>query len=298
MHPCQVERMISVPVRRLKVMYAALAVSLLTGPAVAALFEVLPWTRVSDRQMSDFGRSVLRGRAREWAHAESERFVYHARSAERLRAVAVEAEWLHAELGRRLDLPEPAVRGRIFIFDDMADWVRVMHAPRRREDGLAMQMGREIYVLRETSAGNAYLSLPHEMVHFRLWQAYGGGVPLWLEEGLAEYLAWELAYAYQETRGVQLYRERPPPPGEGFTWAELRDMQTYPTEYEQNRLFYRQAEQGARHLVEQLGSEAVGGFIRQVLVRDGDVEAVWEQDYGWDAEQMERARRAFQLIEE
>lgn len=232
-------------------------------------FELKSWRALEDRDVARLGRAVMRGNARSWVHAESDRFTYHAATRQRLERVMRETEWSYAEVTRRLGLPPAKERGHLFVVEDEGDWSRVMRAAGRRTDGVALHVGREIFILRDEFSGRAYVDVPHEMVHYRIAQVYGRGAPLWLEEGLAEYLGWETALAYHAKRGLNLYREQAALSDEDWIpWPELFAMESYPDEPTRAAAFYRQTGRLLEEVADVIGKDRIGALTASV-VRDG-----------------------------
>ena len=262
----------------------AIAGCLLAGATVdAGEHRVVSWRQVSDRSLSPLASSVMREARRTWTHAESARFIYHVADATMLEQVVEETEWVCNAVGERLGLADADEKGRLFLFSSAPAWDEMIHNTGRRSKGAGLNIGREIYVLRDPEQSERYVDIAHEMVHFRLQQAYGDDLPLWLEEGLAEWLGWEVAAAYQLSRGLRLYRESRPtvPPESALTWPELMNVEQYPAEKDRNRAFYRQS----RRLIDFLAPHVAEGdwtrLIEEVTAAQGDLEAVLRRSYDW-----------------
>ncbi len=229
-------------------------------------FDVKPWRALEDRNVSRLGRAVMRGGTHAWIHAESETFTYHAATRERLESVAREAEWTYAEVSERLGLSPASERGHLFVVEDEGDWTRVMRAAGRRADGVALHVGREIFILRDGPGGRTFVDIPHEMVHYRLWQQYGRDLPLWLEEGLAEYLGWQVAIRYQRTRQLHLYRERSPVEEQTWIpWTTLFEMERYPADPRRTAAFYRQSGGLVGAIAEKIGEKNLGPLVQTIV---------------------------------
>lgn len=249
-----------------------------------AALEYKKWRALEDREVSRLGRAVMRGASGSWIHAETPSFTYHAATQARLERVAGEAEWMYAEVSRRLGLGTANQRGHLFVVEDEADWMRVMRAAGRRSDGIALHVGREIFILRDQHTGSAYIDIPHEMVHYRLWQAYGRDLPLWLEEGLAVHLGWETALAYQETREMKLYRQQSPVKEKDWiSWPELFAMTHYPESASRTAAFYRQSGCLLEEVTRVIGAEQIGPFVETLADGRRSLRDVLETDYKWAA---------------
>lgn len=259
---------------------------LLAGPGhllvEGASYEVRAWREVSIRDWSPLGRAVMRGGGRSWTHAESRRFFFHAAQGDALPALVAEVEWCYDEVCRQLGLPPLEQAGRLFVLDSAADWSRVMRSAGRMEEGVAMHVGSEIYLLRDSSHSVSYVDVPHELVHFRLWQAYGHALPLWLEEGLAVEIGWSVATAYQLTRQLRLYREQPPlEPDALIPWAAVFAAETYPTVLTDLQAFYRQSAALVAILRTKIPENEWPLFMASMNNRERSLESILIIDYEW-----------------
>lgn len=263
----------------------------LAGNAVSQelnLFELKPWRELSDRRISSMARAFLKSGDGDWLHGESDLFIYHGRTLRRMERAAHEAEWAYAEVGARLNLPDPPRRGHIFILEDAATWKEVLRRSGRREDSAALHIHREIFLLCDGERSARYVDIPHEMVHFRLRQAYPDRLPLWLEEGLALFLDWELASAYQANRGLVLFREEAPPPAGAFIGREtLFHMRRYPRDLAEMRAFYRASETWVTALQALLGPEQISVLVERMTRPRADLQDVLEELMNWDHSQTE-----------
>ncbi len=252
-------------------------------------FDIKHWRALDDRDISALGRAVMRGSAGSWIHAETELFTYHTATRQRLERVAREAEWTYADVSRRLGLRAVEERGHLFVVENEGDWARVMRAAGRRADGVALHVGREIFILRDQHTGASYVDIPHEMVHYRLWQAYGReDLPLWLEEGLAVFLGWESALAYQQTRGLNLYRQQEAvEETDWFPWSELFAMKTYPDKPVRTAAFYRQTGRLLKEVVDGIGEERLGALVETLVHGQQSLRHVLETEYGWSAAEVD-----------
>jgi len=122
-------------------------------------------------------------------------------------------------------------------------------------------------------------------------------LPLWLEEGLAVHLGWETALAYQQTRGLNLYREHPPVnDADWIPWPDLFEMAHYPPHPPGTAAFYRQSGRFVEEVAGRIQSEHLGPLIATMAKGERPLRDVLETDYAWSADQweaaLERAERA------
>jgi len=172
---------------------------------------------------------------------------------------------------RRLNntLPSEETRLQLFVISDSRNWDKSLHSVDGRQDALAAQYRDEIFVFWDTNnlAADA-VRLAHELVHGRL-QSCRPNLPVWLEEGLAGYLGWEMASAYRHSRGQELFRKLPPVSGRDIvSMQELTAMTAYPDDPALARRLYRQSEEWIRQLAVRIGNDRLREFVHAVC-REG-----------------------------
>jgi len=239
--------------------------------------ELVSWRDLSDQRLSRLTRGWFSAQRHQWLHAKTASFMYHAQSLRRLEQVVRETEWVWSQLGAWFPIPERLEKARIFIIEDPALWEKLRQRAGPREDGVAMHVGREIFIFRNESRTGLFVDISHELVHFYVGHVYPRGVPLWLEEGLAEHAGWLLALAYQESRGIRLYRQQGDFQQEHWvTWPDVLSMRRYPSDPERNRMFYRQSRALVQAIWTQGGPEGVAELLAHVA-GGGLVEAYFEK---------------------
>jgi len=173
---------------------AAVAIVWVIQPARAAtppdLFQEEPWDRLSDRQISDWGRKALAIDAARWRHGETPHFILHYQSDGGL--IAQRSESFYAEIrdffGNRQDLLAGR-KSQVFAFTDPRDWQTFM-----RGTGILFAIGitrgNEFFYLATGEDGRFDFKgkvQAHEMTHLVFNRFFVGQPPLWLNEGIAEY---------------------------------------------------------------------------------------------------------------
>lgn len=237
-----------------------------SAAALAAALEVKPWRALSSREVTPLGRAVLSTRWR-WAHGESEHFVVHAASADAAASAADQAEYAYRKAGwyLRPALTETAGKAHLFVVDSGRTWDKVLRGGGRRRDSLSMQVRGDVFVQADTNGPSAVVRLCHEIVHLRLWQTYGDAVPVWLDEGLAAYVGWNAADAYQALQGKRLTGTRPGIPGDQILpLDELTQAADYPADQAAAIALYREAEELVATIATEIGDAKLGAFVRGV----------------------------------
>ena len=230
-----------------------------------SLCTVKPWDELSDRDFTPLGRAVLNAGKPDWVHAESEHFIFHAGSPAAVEEVAGEAEFAYLKINETLATNSVARKGHVFVVGRRDIWEEVLQGSNRRNDSVAMQLQNDLFVLKETDSLGNVLRLPHEMVHFRLWQLYGTRAPVWLDEGLAAYLGWKVAVAAHSLKGKHLVRAPPHIKREHLLSLEqLTGATMYPAGGEEGAVFYIEAELFISAIARKIGDDKLSEFVKAV----------------------------------
>ncbi len=218
---------------------------------VAAGGEVPPpevaWTEVeADRvdmaAITERGRLVLRMPDIEWKHAQTDHFVIHYEQAIFARKVARMAEFFYAYITSDLRTVKDRVKGRSHIF--------VFRSPKRWEDFRQVAVDVPEWTFSRVEDTVLFLQqaedtqssgsvLAHEMTHLVVNRFFIGQIPLWLNEGLAEFYG---EFGYSAFKGVKKSRRaqftQPPLP---YSLTDLFNARTYPLEEQRVAAFYQNA---------------------------------------------------------
>jgi hypothetical protein len=221
-----------------------------TPPADGALPQ-LPLEKLSDRSFTALGQRALAIKPAAWLHAETDHFIYHFSDAPTAAAVSVEAEFYYrviaTELGR--DTAKWERKCHLFLFNDEADWKQFQGAGGLDPWTGGIHAQGSLFLLRNKGWIARNQTLPHEISHLVFERFIGAGVPLWLNEGFAEYSASRCRAAFYRARG---YAEKPRaqsvPPALYQPLAQLTAAATYPTEETAVGVFYDESEKLVRFL--------------------------------------------------
>jgi hypothetical protein len=211
----------------------------------------IPFEKLSDRMLSALGKKALQVRASEWKHGETEHFVYHFFDRPTASAVSVEAEFYYrviaAELGRDTSAWER--KCHLFLFDEPNDWKAFQATGGLDPWTGGIHDGGALFVLRNPGPKADNTTLPHEITHLVLFRFFGAGIPLWLNEGFAEYAATRCRAAFYRARGYNSRpRALPVKPGLYIPVAELTTATGYPSEEDRVLAFYEESQKLVRFL--------------------------------------------------
>lgn len=154
--------------------------------------------------LSELGRRVLAAREYRWRHGQTPHFVIHFENGIFAAKVARMAESFHAYIAGDLQVATDRLAGRshIFIFRNAADWKTFLESYHRggMEWSASMVNGPLMYLQQMGDAASSAGMLGHEMTHLVMNRFVEGSLPLWLNEGAAE---WYSEFAYAAFKGIK-----------------------------------------------------------------------------------------------
>lgn len=206
---------------------------------------------LSDRNLTPLGQAALSIRPADWKHAESTNFIYHYFQSFIAAPVAVEAEFYYRVIAKDLgkDTAQWERKSHIFIFESDEDWSAFQQ--RGALDpwtGGAHAQG-SLFIQRDPKLKFKGSTLGHEVTHLVIERFFGAGVPLWLNEGYAEYASNICYAAFHRARGyASRPTSRPVPAALFMPVAQLTGLMSYPLDPTQVTVFYHESERLVRFL--------------------------------------------------
>lgn len=218
-----------------------------------------------------------------WKHLQTEHFVLHHDQKMFAAKVARLGEQFYAAISA--DLPDlrdrvAPQRSHIFIFRNPSAWQAVVRASPGIDSWAASFVRGQAMYLQETGTTTAdqMETLAHEMTHLVFNRFLPRRLPLWLNEGLAEYYG---DFAYRDARGLGQSK------GNAFRplkrWTPLADLLAateYPVDPDDVREFYATAKYLAGYLLLRQPREKWNVFFARVLAGEPAEPALLET-YGW-----------------
>jgi len=217
---------------------------LAAGPATAGPFDTRDDTlqekefdQLSSRQISDWGRLALQINPDDWRHGETKHFVIHYQK--RGQKVATRCESFYEQIrgffGNRADLKGDE-KSHVFAFHEFGDW---------RQFTAAVHLGGFAGLTRDDEFFYAAADYgghfehqgrvqAHEMTHLVFNRFFRGQLPLWLNEGVAEY------FGQRETSSTTEFRRLMGMAPE-FDLDQLFAAGRYPDDPAGLRAFYAEA---------------------------------------------------------
>lgn len=282
-------------------MHFLLALLLLTAaalgqaPAPGALPEK-PLHSLTDHNISALGHAALSIRPTEWKHGETDNFVYHFFNSFIVSPVSVEAEFyyrIHArELGR--DTAQWERKGHIFIFEADADWATFKTRGNLDPWTGGLHAGGELFLQRNPAQRHKDSTLGHEIAHLVVHRFFGPGVPLWLNEGYAEYAASRGYAAFHRARGYSAKpRSTSVPPSAFQPLAKLVSAVAYPSETLEVATFYAQSERLVRFL--SATDKAGFGLFFEAMAKGNRFDTALHKGYGNKFASLDALEREFKV---
>ncbi len=213
--------------------------------------EPVLFQNLTDNSISTMGEKALRINQDGWLHAETENFVYHYFNSFIATPVSVEAEFYYRviadDLGKSTENWER--KSHIFIFESDADWDAFKQGAALEPWTGGIHTNGELYIQRNPKYKYKGHTLGHEVVHLVIDRFLPGNLPVWLEEGYAEFAS-IIAYAsFFRARG---YQAKPVARAVETNYYIPLDgffrMRSYPRKPAQVRAFYDQSHRMVRFL--------------------------------------------------
>ncbi len=214
--------------------------------------KLVDWRDLSDRDISSDGRTALQVNRDLWKHAETMHFVYHFRDEKEAQTVYVHAEAYYQWIKEMFGITEDrwTVKCHVYIFEDKVFWKEFNKQPGERLPGAeAYTNGTELFIYREPFYLEPQKALAHEITHIVVHRFLKGTLPLYLNEGFAEFMSYK-AIALQADGNEYNFRTIAMIPEENFIpLNELAAMKNYPQTQEEKETFYHESELFARYLI-------------------------------------------------
>ena len=226
-----------------------------------------------------------------WKHLQTPHFILHHDQKIFAAKVARLGEQFYAAISADLpNLPDRVspTRSHLFIFRDPRDWQDLL----RQTPGLdpwaaSFVRGNTLYLQEMGNATSEKMDLlAHEMTHLVFNRFLQIRLPLWLNEGLAEYYG---EFAYRAARGMGQGRNNAFRPLKSWTpLADLLQATGYPSATPEVARFYTTSKYMVGFLLLRFPREKWNPFFNRVLAGQPPLQTLLET-YGWpDIEALEK----------
>lgn len=243
-----------------KLMICLLAVS------AHADFQEFTADQMDTGSLSLLGREVLQMPGIRWQHAQTDRFVFHFERKTFALKVARMAEFLFDHIAGELNAPaqDAAPRSHIFIFRSPKDWQQFIRASGMKEEwAFSVVRGPEMFLQQADGTAESGGVLAHEMTHLVINRLFPRRLPLWLNEGMAE---WYEEFGYAAFKGIKKSRRAHFKKQDVlYPLPDLFAATQYPAEVE---AFYRTSKMLFGWLMLKQPAEKIMPFMRDLM--DGE----------------------------
>lgn len=218
------------------------------SPGLNALPEV-EFSRLSQQDPNPLGAKALAIRPEQWKHGETEHFIYHFVDSFVVTPISVEAEFHYRVVAKELQREQllTNTKSHVYVFQKMADWQQFQSAGKLEPWTGGIQSQGSLFIVRDPS--NKFSNtLGHEIAHLVVHRYYPDGIPLWLNEGFAEYISRVAQASYYRARNyIARARSQAIAPEKLFPLATLATMGYPPGD--RVEAFYDESEKLVRFLV-------------------------------------------------
>ena len=261
---------------------------------VSSGLEEVDLSKLSDSNISALGKEALSIEPDQWKHAETKNFVYHYFHGYAAGPVASEAEFYYGVIAKELgkDTTQWEKKSHIYIFEKQEDWQAFQKKAALDPWTGGIHSGGDLFIMRNPDDKFKGRTLGHEITHLVIFRFFGNGVPLWLNEGYAEYASIQAYATYLRTRGYDAKPTSQTVTADNYLPLEkLTGFATYPEEITQVKTFYVESERLVRFLCAQ-GEDKFGVFL-DAMSQGNKFETALAKAYGGRFPGMESLEREF-----
>jgi len=212
-----------------------------------------PWEQITDQKLFDHGKTALGQNPSKWRHAETEHFVIHYHKRIDAQKVVRQAEFYYEQVKKDLQVEKDRFdrKSHIFLFEKDAEWHQFVADAKFMEWAAGVCSRSELYFLSRKGSGDfAAGTLAHEMTHCIFYRFVPRRIPMWLNEGFAEF---ESGNAYAKFKGIGGGSRGSGRRGAAdYPLQKLLAATDYPADREEVHEFYRTSERLVRFLMTKL----------------------------------------------
>jgi hypothetical protein len=161
------------------------------------------FSQLSQRDPNPLGEKALSINPEQWKHGETEHFIYHFVHGYVATPVSVEAEFHYRVVAKELEREEPATqtKSHVYIFERAEDWQQFQGVGELEKWTGGIHSGGSLFIVRDPHVKFSGNELGHEIVHLVMHRFYPDGIPIWFNEGIAQYISKGAHASFQRARG-------------------------------------------------------------------------------------------------
>jgi hypothetical protein len=240
-----------------------LAVFIAPAAAAAANVPNVPWRELSDRVISPEGKRALSFNPDQWRHAETDHFVYHYWDEKEAETIYLHAEvyyqWVKAYFGVTRD--DWRKKAHVFVFTDKSVWEEFRKGSGAIQEAHAFTTGWELFIHRDPYWLSPKKTLAHELTHVIVFRFLEGPIPLFLNEGFAEFISAKAVAPHVDGDLYRLKIVELVPEDQFIPLEDLIRMDSYP---ENPDIFYRESELLVRFLIQKYQGKNYYALLSEV----------------------------------
>ena len=246
-------------------------------------FKILPFERLSERSVSRQGDAALKLETVKWEHSESDHFIFHTEAGFAVTQLVSVAEWSYSAIKKDLQISQDSFERKchVYVFLNEGVWKEFVGNGKMEPWTGGWCTGRELFFWSRPHFKFQGATLPHEMTHLVLHRFVGGDIPLWLNEGLAEFEGIRLYRTYLKMRNYTLTNVRDHvEPDQFVPLKDLTSAVDYPKNSNDVTAFYVESERLISFLYFQHGG--TGPLMRFLKLQSEGArfDSAWREAYG------------------
>ncbi len=266
--------------------------------SAAPVLKPVDFRDLSDRNISAEGREALQMDRELWKHAETEHFVYHFRDQKKAETVYVHAEAYYQWVKEMFGVSEDTwpSKGHIYIFGDKVQWKEFNKKPGERLPGAeAYTNGADLFLYRDPFYLEPQKTLAHEIAHIVAIRFVKGKPPLYLHEGIAEFISYKALAMQTDGDEYRFHTIAMIPDADFIQLEELSGYLDYPASEAAKRAFYHESELFVRYLLLNHGADKFRDFFGRSAAGD-PLEDALKAVYGLELEETARKFRIYTQV--
>ena len=168
--------------------------------------KTMAFEELSNRNLSRLGETALHLKTVQWQHSESNHFIFHTETGFSAPQLAVVAEWSYEQIKKHLGITQDLFERKchVYVFLNEPVWREFVGTGKLEPWTGGWCTGRELFFQSRPHFRFQGTTLPHEVTHLVLHRFVNGNVPLWLNEGFAEFEGIRLYRTYLKERNYTL----------------------------------------------------------------------------------------------
>ncbi len=250
----------------------------------------VPFQSLSSTALGPYGRTALALKPDSFKHAESANFIYHYFDPITAKQVAVESEFFFRTIAKDFGRENEAVdkKAHIFLLPDK-EWEEFKRGASLDPWTGGMHTGNELFITRDGERPQGP-TLGHEVGHLVVQRFFGDHIPLWLNEGYAEYISGVLYASFYRARR---YAAKPHFAGmkveDYIPLEKLTTLTAYPTQERDVAAFYIESRKLVSFL-QQRGKEPFRTFFA-AMAKGSSFDSALQSAYGISRRELEEQFR-------